>query len=98
LAQSLPFVEDFASSSTPLEWINTGPEFWLFSTNAGFDAALAGDHTPGGGTNYAWIDGSFGVDANALITLILTLVRQRFLFLSFIILAIIQITLVTTIP
>jgi hypothetical protein len=66
--KSLPFVEDFASSSTPLEWINTGPEFWLFSTNAGFDAALAGDHTPGGGTNYAWIDGSFGVDANALIT------------------------------
>jgi hypothetical protein len=62
--------EDFDSISTPVDWINTGPEYWLFSTGAWYGAALAGDHTPGGGTNYAWIDGSGdpGVQNNALIT------------------------------
>ncbi len=60
--------EDFSSSSTPACWDNSGTESWLFSTGAGYGASSAGDHTPGGGTNYAWIDGSGGVGTNALIT------------------------------
>ncbi len=60
--------EDFSSSSTPVCWDNSGTESWLFSTGAGYGAGSAGDHTTGGGTNYAWIDGSSGVETNALIT------------------------------
>ena len=60
--------EDFSSSSTPSCWDNSGSESWLFGTNAAYGAGSAGDHTPGGGTNYAWIDGSGGVGTNALIT------------------------------
>jgi len=63
-----PFSENFASSSTPTCWDNSGTESWLFSTGAGYGASSAGDHTTGGGTNYAWIDGSGGVGVNALIT------------------------------
>jgi len=60
--------EDFSSSSTPSCWTNSGTENWLFSTSAGYGAGAAGDHTPGGGTNYAWIDGSSGVGTNELLT------------------------------
>jgi len=60
--------EDFTSSSTPTCWGNSGAESWLFSTSAAFGASLAGDHTPGGGTNYAWIDGSSSVLTNELLT------------------------------
>jgi hypothetical protein len=45
-----------------------GPENWLFTTGAGYDAAAAGDHTAGGGTQYAWVDGS-GTGTNSGITL-----------------------------
>ncbi len=65
---STPFSEDFSSSLTPNCWANDSTEHWLFSTGAGYGASSAGDHTTGGGTNYAWIDGSSGVNANALYT------------------------------
>ncbi len=60
--------EGFSSSSTPACWDNSGTESWKFNTSADYGAASAGDHTTGGGTNYAWIDGSGGVGTNALIT------------------------------
>jgi len=62
-----PFYEDFTATSTPDCWRNGGIQSWLFSTDAGFGAAAAGDHTPGGGTNYAWIYGS-DVSINELVT------------------------------
>src|SRR5690606_2578340 len=55
---SAPFVETFATTSTPNCWTETGDEAWIYSTNADYDAISAGDNTFGGGTNYAWIDGS----------------------------------------
>ncbi len=64
----LPYTESFISSSTPQLWTNTGSESWLFNTGAAYGAANADDHTEGGGTRYAWIDGSNGVLSNALIT------------------------------
>jgi len=60
--------EDFPTASTPICWGNSGGESWLFSTGAAYGAGSAGDHTPGGGTNYAWIDGSSGVNTNELLT------------------------------
>ena len=53
-----PFVEPFDDSSTPNCWTESGDEAWIYSTGADYDAADAGDNTVGGGTNYAWIDGS----------------------------------------
>ncbi len=53
-----PVTEPFAATTIPVCWSMYGPESWLFSTGAGYDAAAAGDHTAGGGTNYAWVDGS----------------------------------------
>ncbi|MCD4696199.1 MAG: choice-of-anchor D domain-containing protein, partial [Bacteroidales bacterium] len=63
-----PWTEPFAGTSAPTFWTNSGAESWLFSTGAAYGAAAAGDHTPGGGTNYAWIDGSGGVGVNELKT------------------------------
>jgi len=63
-----PFSENFAGSTTPNGWDNSGTELWMFSTGAGYGASAAGDHTPGGGTNYAWIDGTLGIQQNALVT------------------------------
>ena len=57
-AFGLPFLETFAASSTPACWETSGSEPWNYSVSAGWAAAAATDHTPGGGTNYAWIDGS----------------------------------------
>ncbi|CAM1344331.1 fibronectin type III domain-containing protein [Tenacibaculum amylolyticum] len=53
-----PYHETFSSNTTPVCFIESGSENWLFNTNADYEAANAGDHTEGGGTNYAWIDGS----------------------------------------
>ncbi len=53
---SAPFNEDFISDTLPDCWSKTGIPGWQFSTGAGDGAADAGDHTPGGGTNYAWVD------------------------------------------
>ncbi len=53
-----PFLEDFNADSTPACWFEFGSENWNFDTNATFSAANAGDHTFGGNTNYAYIDGS----------------------------------------
>lgn len=63
-----PFSETFDDAGLPDCWTMTGSENWLFSTGAGYGAASAGDHTPGGGTNYAWIDGSGGIGTNELLT------------------------------
>jgi hypothetical protein len=57
-AETAPYTMDFSATSTPICWSESGSEAWRFSTGAGFGATGAGDHTPGGGTNYAWIDGS----------------------------------------
>jgi hypothetical protein len=54
--KSTPFVEDFTSDTLPDCWSMTGIPYWQFSTGAGDGAAGAGDHTPGGGTNYAWTE------------------------------------------
>jgi hypothetical protein len=62
---SVPLLETFASSSTPADWFNTGPGNWKFSTSARNNP---GDHTPGGGTNYAWYDGDLRTQVNGLLT------------------------------
>lgn len=53
-----PFLETFAGNATPNCWTESGDDEWEYSTGAGYVAGNAGDHTLGGGTNYAWIDGS----------------------------------------
>ncbi len=53
-----PVYESFEQNIIPSCWTQSGDENWNFSTFADYDASTAGDHTPGGGTNYAWIDGS----------------------------------------
>ncbi len=54
----VPFSEDFDNFNTPDCWTEFGSESWNFNTNPDYQAASAGDHTDGGGTNFAWIDGS----------------------------------------
>jgi hypothetical protein len=54
-----PFYEDFSAFSTPNCWSETGGEPWNFNLNGGYEAASAGDGSPSGNTNYAWIDGSY---------------------------------------
>jgi hypothetical protein len=61
-----PFLEVFSDFTTPSCWVESGSESWRFNTNAAYAAASAGDHTPGGGTNYAWIDGSAPNGANQI--------------------------------
>jgi len=53
-----PFYENFEADFTPDCWLNAGTEPFLFSIGADYNAATAGDNTPGGTTNYAWIDAS----------------------------------------
>ncbi|WP_127846740.1 T9SS type B sorting domain-containing protein [Psychroflexus aestuariivivens] len=55
---ALPWSEDFASNSIPNCWSQGGDNAWDFSTGADYAATDVLDHTPGGGTNYAWLDGS----------------------------------------
>ncbi|TQD33367.1 fibronectin type III domain-containing protein, partial [Haloflavibacter putidus] len=59
---SLPWIEDFAADSTPTCWEEGGDNAWDYSTAAGYAATDVLDHTPGGGTNYAWMDGSDNSD------------------------------------
>ncbi|MGO3707742.1 fibronectin type III domain-containing protein [Mesonia hippocampi] len=67
---SAPFLETFAGNATPNCWVESGDDNWKYSTGAGYVAGNAGDHTPGGGTNYAWIDGSYNTngESTSLIT------------------------------
>lgn len=54
-----PMSEHFeAFNAVPNCWQQYGSEPWNFDTFADYTAASAGDHTPSGSTNYAWIDGS----------------------------------------
>jgi len=53
-----PLYENFSSNQLPSCWSQSGDETWNFSVFADYEANEAGDNTPGGGTNYAWIDGS----------------------------------------
>ena len=53
-----PFYESFSLNTIPHCWIQSGAEAWNFNTNGAYDASSAGDFTPSGNTNYAWIDGS----------------------------------------
>ncbi|WP_420573794.1 S8 family serine peptidase [Kordia sp.] len=73
-AIAAPFLETFSSNTTPNCWVESGSESWLFNTNAAYAAANAGDHTPGGGTNYAWIDGSSPNGPNQISTLTTSLI------------------------
>jgi len=66
-ALAAPFNEPFTNTTIPDAWSMYGldewdPDEWDFSTNATYGAAVAGDHTPGGGTQYAYVDGSNGQD------------------------------------
>jgi hypothetical protein len=54
-----PFYENFSAFSTPNCWSEIGGESWHFNLNAFYAAASAGDGSPIGTTNYAWIDGSY---------------------------------------
>ncbi|PZD79561.1 fibronectin type III domain-containing protein [Mesonia sp. K7] len=58
-----PFEEDFAASSTPTCWSETGDTSWEYSTSTpAYAASGLADHTPGGGTVYAVMDGSDNSD------------------------------------
>ncbi|MFD1283410.1 hypothetical protein ACFQ3R_00720, partial [Mesonia ostreae] len=59
---SLPWSEDFAADTTPLCWEETGDNSWDYSLNADYAAQDILDNTPGGGTNYAWMDGGDNTD------------------------------------
>ena len=61
-AITAPFSEDFSSDSTPNCWLESGDNSWDFSTGAGYAASDVEDHTDGGGTNFAWMDGSDNTD------------------------------------
>jgi hypothetical protein len=54
-----PFYENFSAFSTPNCWSEIGGEPWNFNLNGEYAAASAGDGSPIGTTNYAWIDGSY---------------------------------------
>ena len=54
-----PFYENFTAFSTPNCWSEIGGEPWNFNLNGEYAAASAGDGSPIGTTNYAWVDGSY---------------------------------------
>jgi large repetitive protein len=54
-----PFNESFTNPMLPDCWHEDGPEYWSFYINASHGAEDAGDHTPGGGTQHAWVNGSY---------------------------------------
>jgi hypothetical protein len=78
-----PYTETFLyPQTTPDCWItNPDPYFyllfmvysWNFSVDASTEAASAGDHTPGGGTQYAWLN-TAGYSNNERASLITPLV------------------------
>uniref|UniRef100_UPI0023780493 fibronectin type III domain-containing protein n=1 Tax=Mangrovimonas aestuarii TaxID=3018443 RepID=UPI0023780493 len=53
-----PFTEPFTGGATPNCWTEGGDNVWDYNLNAGYAATDVDDHTFGGGTNYAWMDGS----------------------------------------
>ncbi|WP_274476462.1 fibronectin type III domain-containing protein, partial [Mangrovimonas aestuarii] len=53
-----PFTEPFTGGTTPNCWTEGGDNAWDYNLNAGYAATDVDDHTVGGGTNYAWMDGS----------------------------------------
>jgi len=54
-----PFYEPFTTSTIPICWSMSGPQSWLFTTTwSDYGADNLADHTPGGGTYYAGVDGS----------------------------------------
>jgi len=54
-----PFEEDFTAASTPTCWSESGDTSWEYSTSTpAYAAAGLADHTSGGGTLYAVMDGS----------------------------------------
>ena len=58
-----PFEEDFTASSTPTCWSESGDTSWEYSVSTpAYAAASLADHTPGGGTIYAVMDGSDNTD------------------------------------
>src|SRR5690606_35413006 len=65
---SAPFVETFATTSTPNCWTETGDEAWIYSTNADYDAISAGNNTFEGSTYCARIDRSGTVDTISTFT------------------------------
>jgi hypothetical protein len=64
----LPLYEDFSASSTPADWSNDGSQTWFFINTTPSGSGVAGDHTPGGGTNYAHYDGYYRALTNNLTT------------------------------
>lgn len=53
-----PFMETFAANGLPNCWLDMGNDSYIFNTAGDYGASSAGDRTTGGGTNYAWVDGS----------------------------------------
>ncbi len=53
-----PWTETFTATSLPNCWIDSGQDPFTFSTTPDWGATGTTDYTTGGGTNYAWIDGS----------------------------------------
>ncbi len=62
---SFPACEDFAAPGIPNCWAVQGPADWEVGT-AGWGAEFAGDHTPGGGTNYIFADGTDVPDGESI--------------------------------
>ncbi len=57
-ATSFPACEDFTNSQIPTCWTEDFDGDWTFSAFPEYGAEEADDHTSGGGTVFAWYDGS----------------------------------------
>ena len=71
-ASVAPYTENFdAAIALPNCWDNIGADLWEFQVSGGsgpaYGVAGAVDHTSGTG-NFAWIDGSDGMDPNSLVS------------------------------
>ncbi|WP_164914209.1 reprolysin-like metallopeptidase [Aquimarina sediminis] len=53
-----PFYESFPDNTIPDCWTDNGTPNWSVDYHYGGAAYSAGDHTPGGGTRYAWVYGN----------------------------------------
>lgn len=53
-----PWMESFAAGSLPNCWDDRGNDPYIFNTSPDWGASGTSDRTSGGGTNYAWVDGS----------------------------------------
>jgi hypothetical protein len=62
-----PFNEPFTATTIPNCWTMSGPQNWVFYTGwPDYGALGLQDHTPGGGTNYAGVDGSGSVSLTGI--------------------------------